>query len=150
MRLKFIALLATVAATLAVAAPAQAIQFDFETGEGQVSKGEIQSKFGWNDHEFQRIAGRVFFRIRIVQVYRCPDGSRSVLSTEREVIARIVRDNPNDHVQGYIFLGYAGDVVERGDDCDGTLIRQRQELNVRFLRLGRIWFNLVKEPLPLL
>jgi hypothetical protein len=146
MRRKFFVAISVVGASLALTASAQAVTFDPATGTGDVSKGEVQSGFGWNDPEFQNYADRVTFRYRLVGRYVCPDGTRSTLSTGRELIAPVQKTNPNGHVQGFELTGWGATLTSRGLDCGGRLIRQRQELNARVTGLPRTWLNQWKAP----
>lgn len=58
-----------VVAAAVIAVPATAATFEPETGTGTLSKGQIQSAFGWNDRTFQQQAESLTFEAEKVWAY---------------------------------------------------------------------------------
>ena len=89
-------------------------------GTGFVGKGDVQSVYGWNDHDLQENAGLVMFRgssLEVSQVsWACRNSnnnnlqvrSRTTTTSASSGLSHEIRFNPMGHVTGFNLLGWTG------------------------------------------
>jgi hypothetical protein len=89
-------------------------------GTGFVGKGDVQSVYGWNDHDLQANAGLVMFRASVMEVsevsWVCTNSNnnntqvrtRTTTSSGASDLLHEIRLNSQGHVTGFNLLGWAG------------------------------------------
>src|SRR5688572_16477623 len=89
-------------------------------GTGFVGKGDVQSVYGWNDHDLQENAGLVMFRAYVDEVsevsWACTNTNnnntqvrtRTTTTSGESDLLHEIRFNPLGHVTGFNLLGWNG------------------------------------------
>jgi len=127
--MKKIAIVTGIAMFATAAYAAVTLDFNPETGEGFVGKGEVQEAFGWNNRVLQQNAAQVEFRYAgetVTEVsWICTNSNNDNIqerarttSTKTEgVVSAEARER--NQVTGFILAGYDG-VPTGGDSTEGN------------------------------
>jgi hypothetical protein len=130
-----VAIAATIVLTVGALA---AVDVDFETGEGFVGKGDVQTALGWNNPTLQRDADDLRFRINSVQetTWLCyhtenPNAADQERSTEVSIQGVLSHtERLRNQITGFGIDGFDGDPII---DTDGGAVNSCPNPNRAYL-----------------
>lgn len=116
--------IALAALALTLSTVAAAVDFDAETGEGFVGKGDVQTALGYNNKQLQDNAEDLVFSASSVSetTWVCQRDAgtqtqeRATTTTTQGVVSKVLRER--NQVTGFILNGYDGDPVIVHDGPD--------------------------------